>query len=62
MGKKKIKTARVVEIRKAKAMEHLMRMGLEQLKSDILFREYVGFEMCYNLFKDFYSDRLNDNE
>ena len=26
-----------------------------------MLRELIGFEICYNLFKEFYADKLKEN-
>jgi hypothetical protein len=45
-------------------MEHIMKQQLETYRREVLLREFIGFEVCYNMFKDFYSDALKqeDNE
>lgn len=60
MGQKKF-AIKSIEITKAKSMDHIMKMEMEKLKSECLFREARGFEICYNLFKEFYSDKLKEN-
>jgi hypothetical protein len=37
-------------------------MEMERLRGDVMFREVIGFEICYNLFKEFYSDKLKEDE
>jgi hypothetical protein len=51
-------------IKKARQMEHIMKQQLETYRREVLLREFIGFEVCYNMFKDFYSDALKqeDNE
>jgi hypothetical protein len=61
MGEKKV-TSKQLEITKAKSMNHIMRIEMEKLRSEVMFREYIGFEICYNLFKEFYSDKLKEDE
>jgi len=61
MGKKKIKSEQL-EITKAKSMEHIMKIEMEKLRSEVMLREVIGFEICYNLFKEFYSDKLKEYE
>ena len=48
----------MIEKSKAKQMEHIMRMEMERLRSEVMLKEFLGFEICYNLFKEFYSDKL----
>lgn len=57
MGKKKV-TIQMIEKSKAKQMEHIMRMEMERLRREVMLKEFLGFEICYNLFKEFYSDKL----
>lgn len=47
---------------RAIAMRSIMKHGLEEMRKNILHREYVGFEMCYNLFCEFYSDLLKEED
>ena len=35
-----------------------MKQQLHKLKTEVAFKEYVGFEMCLKMFQDFYSDAL----
>jgi hypothetical protein len=43
-------------------MEHIMKIEMEKLRSEVMLREVIGFEICYNLFKEFYSDKLKEYE
>lgn len=45
-------------VKKARQMEHLMKQQLHKLKTEVAFKEYLGFEMCLKMFQDFYSDAL----
>ena len=45
-------------VKKAHQMEHLMKKQLQKLKAEVAFKEYIGFEMCLQMFQDFYSDAL----
>jgi hypothetical protein len=47
---------------KAIAMRSIMKHGLEEMRKNILHREFVGFEMCYNVFCEFYSDLLKEED
>lgn len=38
-----------------------MKMEMERLRREVMLREMIGFEICYNLFKEFYSDKLKEN-
>jgi len=60
MGQKKV-TIKQLEITKAKSMDHIMRMEMDRLRREVMLREMIGFEICYNLFKEFYSDKLKEN-
>jgi hypothetical protein len=50
--------------KKARQLNILMKQKLETYRREVLLREYNGFEDCYNMFKEFYSDALKkeDNE
>lgn len=47
---------------RAIAMRSIMKHGLEGLRKDVVYREYVGFEMCYNLFCEYYADLLKEED
>jgi hypothetical protein len=47
---------------KAKQMNLLMKQKLETYRKEIMLREFNGFEDCYNMFKDFYSDALKKTD
>lgn len=49
-------------VKKARQMEHLMKQHLNKLKSEVAFKEYLGFEMCLKMFQDFYSDALKKDK
>lgn len=49
-------------VKKARQMEHLMKQKLETYRRELMLREFNGFEDCYNMFKDFYSDALKQTE
>lgn len=45
---------------KEKAFETFNEMSklLEKLKSEVTFREYIGFEMCMQVFTEKYNDLI----
>jgi len=43
-------------------MNLLMKQKLETYRKEIMLREFNGFEDCYNMFKDFYSDALKNTD
>lgn len=43
-------------------MNLLMKQKLETYRREVMLREFIGFEDCYNMFKDFYSDTLKQTE
>jgi hypothetical protein len=69
MMQENVKPAKVVpqtqkrlERNRAIAMRSIMKHGLEEMRKNVLQREYVGFEMCYDLFCEFYSDLLKEED
>ena len=49
-------------VKKARQMEHLMRQRLEDYRKDVMLREFIGFEDCYHMFLEFYSDAIKKKE
>lgn len=43
---------------KARQLNMMMKHRLEYYRKEVMLREYSGFEDCYNMFKEFYSDAL----
>lgn len=47
---------------RAKAVLREMQKELNQLSGVLTFREFIGYEMCINLFKQRYSTFLENNQ
>lgn len=50
------------EVKRAAIMKSLMAAELKKLKTAALFREYNGFEQCYNMFTEYYADIIKKHK
>jgi hypothetical protein len=69
MMQEKTKPARAVSqtqkrlaMQRAISTRNIMRHKMEDLRRELSLREFLGFEMCYDLFCEFYNDLLKEEE
>jgi len=53
---------KILARQRAMTMRSIMKHGLEEMRKNVLQREFVGFEMCYNLFCEYYADLLKEED
>ena len=47
---------------RAISTRNIMRHKMEDLRRGLSYREFLGFEMCYDLFCEFYNDLLKEED
>jgi hypothetical protein len=47
---------------RAISTRNIMRHKMEELRRELSLREFLGFEMCYDLFCEFYNDLLKEED
>ena len=47
---------------RAISTRNIMKHKMEELRRELSLREFLGFEMCYNLFCEFYNDLIKEED